>query len=89
MTKIDKFKEKLSKNILHFSYISYIMKKSYKKRKFMLTFVCSLGIIKMYLGKIKKIKTSTAATVGNMACGGVKSNEAGKISCEVYQGETK
>ena len=27
-------------------------------------------------------KTSTAATVGNMACGGVKFNEAGKISCE-------
>ncbi len=29
----------------------------------------------------------TAATVGNMACGGVKSNEAGKISWEAYQSE--
>ena len=41
------------------------------------------------ISKIKKIKTSTAATVGNMACGGVKSYEAGKISREAYQGETK
>ena len=35
------------------------------------------------------IKKSTAATVGNMACGGVKSDEAGKISCEAYQSEMK
>ena len=31
----------------------------------------------------------TAATVGNMACGGVKSSEAGKISCEAYQSKMK
>ena len=37
----------------------------------------------------KIIKTSTAATVGNMACGGVKSYETGKISREAYQSETK
>ena len=52
----------------------------------MLVFICSRTIIKMYLGKIK---TSMAATVGNMACEGVKFNEAEKISHETYQGETQ